>query len=163
NVRLAHQAWEAAQVEHMHHLLEEAARRRPGDEDLRGFEWHYLWRLGHPEGQTLQGHTGWGVAGAFSPPGPRPASPRGGPPWRGGSGGGRGASNGSPWGGTPARSGVGPSAPTAPAWPPPAGIGRCGSGGRPAARNCSPSGGTPARSGTWPSAPTGCAWPAPAA
>src|SRR5262249_39056820 len=41
NVHLAWQAWGGAQVDYMHQLLEEAARGQPGDEDLRGFEWHY--------------------------------------------------------------------------------------------------------------------------
>jgi WD40 repeat protein/tRNA A-37 threonylcarbamoyl transferase component Bud32 len=68
NVRLAQQAWEQAQVDHMLQLLEEAERRQPGDKDLRGFEWHYLWRLGHPEVLTLQG-AGYSVA--FSPKGER--------------------------------------------------------------------------------------------
>ncbi|MCI0458809.1 MAG: serine/threonine-protein kinase, partial [Gemmataceae bacterium] len=74
NVRLAQQAWERNQVDHMVQLLEEAKRRQPGDEDLRGFEWHYLWRLAHPEMQTLKGHTDlvWSVA--FSPDGLRLAS-----------------------------------------------------------------------------------------
>src|SRR5262249_3791275 len=77
NLKLAQQAWDRAQVDHMLDLLEEAALCQPGDEDLRGFEWHYLWRLGHPETPTLQGHAGgaWGVA--FSPDGRLVASPRG--------------------------------------------------------------------------------------
>jgi hypothetical protein len=54
NVRLAQQAWEGDQVDHMLQLLEEADRRLPGDKDLRGFEWHYLWRLAHPDVQTFQ-------------------------------------------------------------------------------------------------------------
>src|SRR5262249_19188656 len=74
NVRLAQQAWEAGRVEYMLELLEEAGRCQPGDDDLREFEWYYLWRLGHPEVQTLQGHTApvWCVA--FSPDGQRLAS-----------------------------------------------------------------------------------------
>jgi WD40 repeat protein/predicted Ser/Thr protein kinase len=69
NVRLAQVAWDGAQVEHMLALLDEAARRRPGDDNLRGFEWDYLQRLGHPKVQTLKGPAGDGVA--FSPDGRR--------------------------------------------------------------------------------------------
>ncbi|MCI0460436.1 MAG: protein kinase, partial [Gemmataceae bacterium] len=74
NLRLAQQAWENAQVEYMVQLLKDAERRQPGDEDLRGFEWHYLWRLGHPEVQTLQEHTGQVTSVAFSPDGQRLAA-----------------------------------------------------------------------------------------
>jgi WD40 repeat protein len=74
NLRLAQQAWEGAQVDYMLRLLEDAARRQPGDEDLRGFEWHYLWRLGNPEVQTIRGHTHGIHAVAFSPDGRRLAS-----------------------------------------------------------------------------------------
>jgi WD40 repeat protein/serine/threonine protein kinase len=69
NVRLGQQAWEQARIDHMLELLEEADRREPGDEDLRGFEWHYLCRLGHPDVQTLRGHTGTVNSVAYSPDG----------------------------------------------------------------------------------------------
>ncbi len=74
NVLLAQQAWAGAQVEHMLGLLEDAAGGEPGDEDLRGFEWRYLWKLGHPEGQTLRGHEGQVFGVAFCPDGRRLAS-----------------------------------------------------------------------------------------
>jgi WD40 repeat protein/serine/threonine protein kinase len=74
NVRLAQQAWEGAQLDYMRQLLKEAERRQPGDEDLRGFEWHYLWRLAQLEAPTLQGHTGSVMGVAFSPDGQRLAS-----------------------------------------------------------------------------------------
>ncbi|MCI0464808.1 MAG: serine/threonine protein kinase, partial [Gemmataceae bacterium] len=74
NVRLAQQAWEGARVEYMVHLLKEADHRQPGDEDLRGFEWHYLWRLAHPEVLRLQGHSSTVRSVAFSPDGRRLAS-----------------------------------------------------------------------------------------
>ncbi len=74
NLRLAQQAWEANLVDHMLQLLEEADRRQPGDEDLRGFEWHYLWQQGHPEVQTLRGHGDELIDVAFSSDGQRLAS-----------------------------------------------------------------------------------------
>jgi WD40 repeat protein len=69
NVRLAQRAWEEAQLDLVVQLLDEAQRRRPGDEDLRGFEWHYLWRLAHPEVPMLKGHSGAVFGVAFSPDG----------------------------------------------------------------------------------------------
>jgi WD40 repeat protein/tRNA A-37 threonylcarbamoyl transferase component Bud32 len=55
NVRLAQEAWERSLTDRAIELLQQADFRRPGDADLRGFEWHYLWRLGHPDGQDLGG------------------------------------------------------------------------------------------------------------
>jgi WD40 repeat protein/tRNA A-37 threonylcarbamoyl transferase component Bud32 len=43
-------------------------RPRPGEEDLRCFEWFYLWRLCH-HGRTLRGHGGPVFAVVFSPTG----------------------------------------------------------------------------------------------
>jgi WD40 repeat protein len=55
NLRLGQQAWERGQIDTMVKLLEEADQRQPGDDDLRGFEWHYLWNLGHPEVPRFKG------------------------------------------------------------------------------------------------------------
>ena len=43
-MNLAMQAWEAGQPAHMLQLLE-SQRPRFDEEDLRGFDWYYLWRL----------------------------------------------------------------------------------------------------------------------
>jgi WD40 repeat protein len=48
--------------------LLERHRPRRGEEDLRGFEWYYLWRLCHG-GSTLTGHDGPVYAAAFAPDG----------------------------------------------------------------------------------------------
>jgi WD40 repeat protein len=64
---LAQQAWEGANVGRVMELLE-AQRPRPGEEDLRGFEWDYLWRLCHNELATLR-HSNGLTAVAFSPDG----------------------------------------------------------------------------------------------
>jgi eukaryotic-like serine/threonine-protein kinase len=47
----------------------ERYRPQPGQEDLRGFEWYYLWRLCHSEQLTLTGHSSLVRAVAFSPDG----------------------------------------------------------------------------------------------
>jgi WD40 repeat protein/serine/threonine protein kinase len=65
----AHRDWEAANVPRALELLDEHRPRQDTDTDLRGFEWHYLWRLGHPEVLTLQGHAGDVYSVAFSPDG----------------------------------------------------------------------------------------------
>jgi WD40 repeat protein/tRNA A-37 threonylcarbamoyl transferase component Bud32 len=48
-------------------LLETGAPTKAGDEDLRGFEWYYLWRLSHSDRLKLQGHTNLVTQAAFSP------------------------------------------------------------------------------------------------
>jgi WD40 repeat protein len=52
---LAHAAWQTDSVPGLLGLLE---RHGPeaGLPDLRGFEWHYLWRLGHQERYTLRAY-----------------------------------------------------------------------------------------------------------
>src|SRR5262249_33598844 len=72
HMSLAQRAWESNQIGLMLELLERHRPRRAGDEDLRGFEWHYLWRLGHPNSLlTLKGHTARVVRLAYSPDGKR--------------------------------------------------------------------------------------------
>jgi WD40 repeat protein/serine/threonine protein kinase len=64
---LAYQAWDASNIERVLALLE-AQRPKPGQEDLRGFDWRYLWRISHGERFTLQ-HDSPVNAVAFSPDG----------------------------------------------------------------------------------------------
>jgi len=59
DMSLAYQAWEAADTGRARDLLEEQ-RPQPGQKDLRGFEWRYLWSLSQDGSrQTLRGHTSW--------------------------------------------------------------------------------------------------------
>jgi WD40 repeat protein len=72
-MNLAQWAWETRGVGRVQNLLELQRPRQPEDKDLRGWEWHYQWRLCHPELRTFRGHThtlGHGIGGvAFSPDG----------------------------------------------------------------------------------------------
>ncbi|MEX2141999.1 MAG: protein kinase [Pirellulales bacterium] len=66
DIRLAWRAWENADLAQTLALLERQAPPTSGQDDLRGFEWHYLWRLCHSERLTLRGHTGDVYSVAFS-------------------------------------------------------------------------------------------------
>jgi WD40 repeat protein len=65
-MNLAAQAWQDAKVSRVRELLE---RHLPTEEreDLRGFEWYYLWRASHGEARALD--TKWIYALAYSPDG----------------------------------------------------------------------------------------------
>jgi len=52
HLNLAQQAWEEMNAARALELLE-GQRPIPGEEDLRGFEWYYLWRLSHNNLFTL--------------------------------------------------------------------------------------------------------------
>jgi WD40 repeat protein len=66
-MNLAQQAWDAGNVGRTVELVE-AQRPGPGKENLRGFEWRYLWRLCRGDDLfTLRGHTASVNAVAFSP------------------------------------------------------------------------------------------------
>ena len=69
DMSLALHAWEAGTIEHARTALE---RHRPqvGQEDLRGFEWRYLWGLCQDGSKyTLRGHTAGVSAAALAPDG----------------------------------------------------------------------------------------------
>src|SRR5436305_15066185 len=68
-MNLAQQAWE---VGHRSHVLDVLERYRPlpGEDDLRRFEWYYLWQLSQPEPRHyVPAHTSRINAVAFSPDG----------------------------------------------------------------------------------------------
>jgi WD40 repeat protein len=72
-INLGWRAWKEANVARLLDLLR---RQRPqaGQEDLRGFEWGYLWRLAHGELRTFPGHEKQVWCAAFSPDGKAVAS-----------------------------------------------------------------------------------------
>jgi WD40 repeat protein/tRNA A-37 threonylcarbamoyl transferase component Bud32 len=65
----AYRDWEAGNVPRALELLEKHLPGPGSGEDLRGFEWHYLWRLCHPDVLTLHGHSNQVYGVAFSPDG----------------------------------------------------------------------------------------------
>jgi WD40 repeat protein/serine/threonine protein kinase len=73
-INMADRAWHDNEMARMELLLEEL-RPGPGDaEDLRGFEWHYLWRLRHSSLLALKGHAREVTSVAYRPDGKRLAS-----------------------------------------------------------------------------------------
>jgi WD40 repeat protein len=64
-MNLAGQDWRTANISRMRELIESHAPR-PGQEDLRGFEWYYFWRLLHGHRLSLP-HTDAVMSVAFSP------------------------------------------------------------------------------------------------
>jgi WD40 repeat protein/serine/threonine protein kinase len=72
-MNLAQSAWEGDRPGRVVQLLEQY-EPKPGDEDLRGFEWHYWKRLSDTAVLTLKGHNELVRSVAFSPDGKRLAS-----------------------------------------------------------------------------------------
>jgi WD40 repeat protein/serine/threonine protein kinase len=68
DMNFGQRSWENGQIDRVLELLKQY-EPQPGQEDERGWEWHYLWRLCHDELRTLRGHTGWVYSVAFSPDG----------------------------------------------------------------------------------------------
>src|SRR6266850_2354978 len=72
-INLAQQIFEEGDVARVEELLK-GLRPQPGEEDLRGFEWHYLQQLAHSEIFCLTGHVGYVRTVAYSPDGQTLAS-----------------------------------------------------------------------------------------
>jgi WD40 repeat protein/serine/threonine protein kinase len=70
DMNLAHHAWAESNPIRTRELLDQHVPR-PGEPDLRGFEWHYLNRLFHGERQVWQAHNGLVAAIAFTANGKR--------------------------------------------------------------------------------------------
>jgi hypothetical protein len=73
-LNLAYCAWQENQVGLMLDFLEKQRPRQAADPDLRGFEWHYLWRLPNQEARCLRGQETKAVWVPYSPDGRQVAS-----------------------------------------------------------------------------------------
>jgi hypothetical protein len=76
SMNLAQKAFAEGNPARVNELLNEllpTAVTGPQD-DMRGFDWHYLWRHNHNEAATLRGHEGWVYSVAFAPDGKTLAS-----------------------------------------------------------------------------------------
>ncbi|HYV36666.1 MAG TPA: protein kinase, partial [Gemmataceae bacterium] len=73
HMNLAQHAWEAGAIGRVRELLEQHWPK-PEETDLRGFEWHFQYRLCYPELLTLKGHASYVECVVFSPDGKRVAS-----------------------------------------------------------------------------------------
>ncbi len=70
DMNLAQQAWEANNLGRARQLVEQHASK-PGEGDLRSFEWYYLHRLLHSDRLTINTHGGLVSSVAFTPDGRR--------------------------------------------------------------------------------------------
>ena len=70
DMNLARHAWDENNVTLAGELLERH-RPKPGETDLRGFEWHYLRRLPHRDLRTVNAHGGFATTVAWTPDGKR--------------------------------------------------------------------------------------------
>jgi WD40 repeat protein len=73
DLRLAQSAWEDALPDRVVELLDAQRPEHTAGLDLRGFEWHYWWRLSHPQQRVLN-HGVAPRAVAYSPRGDRLAT-----------------------------------------------------------------------------------------
>jgi hypothetical protein len=65
DMNLAQHAWESNNLVRVRELLDRY-RPKPSEDDLRGFEWHYLHRLLHQELRTVKAHVGEAVGVAYT-------------------------------------------------------------------------------------------------
>jgi tRNA A-37 threonylcarbamoyl transferase component Bud32 len=68
-INMAAQDWQDARMAAMLDLLRGQVPTRAGQEDPRGFEWYYLWRLAHSNLLSLSGHAGPVYTVSYSPDG----------------------------------------------------------------------------------------------
>src|SRR5213594_4311364 len=72
-MQLAQTAWRDTEIARLLDILKEQLPQED-EEDLRGFEWHYFWKLCHRERLTITGPANRTSNIAFSPDGRRLAS-----------------------------------------------------------------------------------------